>query len=141
MGDSGLDFHHLGLACHQPERAIAFLKSLGYSIGSQFHDALQNVNLIMCTAPALPAVEVIWPAGPDGPLTRILETGREGLYHICYSTNDRALALAALARDGHRLMTVSPPTPAILFDGQTVSFHFLSGFGLLEVLEIQRPPA
>jgi methylmalonyl-CoA/ethylmalonyl-CoA epimerase len=136
MVSDGLAFHHLGLACEHPDRSVAFLRSLGYDIGEASVDTVQNVNLIMCTSATMPAVEVIWPTGPEGPLKKILEVGREGVYHICYSTTDRESALAALAGQGHRLMTVSPPKPAILFGGRTVSFHFVAGFGLIEVLEV-----
>jgi hypothetical protein len=56
------------------------------------------------------------------------------IYHVCYTSSDADAALAALSAAGMEILTVTPPTPAILFGGQAVSFHHISGFGLVEIL-------
>jgi hypothetical protein len=56
------------------------------------------------------------------------------IYHLCYTCPDPAAAIAALEAAGLETVVVSPPTPAILFGGREVSFHHISGFGLIEIL-------
>jgi len=135
-----LAFHHLGLACEKPARGAAFLQSLGYTIGETQFDPLQDVHLIMCTSPSMPAVEIISPAGPGGPLEAILADGDARLYHMCYETTNRDDELKQLKQAGHRILTVLPAKPAVLFGGLTVSFHMVSGFGLIEILERPATP-
>jgi len=43
-------------------------------------------------------------------------------------------ALTALTEAGVEIVPISLPTPAVLFGGQKVSFHHISGFGLIEIL-------
>ena len=68
LDDFGLSFHHLGLAVTRPGEAVGFLQGLGYDAGEAVRDPLQNVDLIWCTHPQMPAVEVIASTGTPGPL-------------------------------------------------------------------------
>jgi hypothetical protein len=56
------------------------------------------------------------------------------IYHLCYASPDPTEALAALEAVGLEIVPVSLPTPAILFGNREVSFHHVSGFGLIEIL-------
>ena len=83
----GLTFHHLGLAAKDPQAAAHFLLGFGYQIGALIVDPLQNVRLRMCTHDEMPNVEIISPAGSEGPLDKLIAAHEEGLvYHICYTT-------------------------------------------------------
>src|SRR5262249_35061354 len=130
-------FHHLGLAVAKPEPALLFLQGLGYKAGRIVFDPLQDVNLQICEHPAMPLVEVICPGKGDGPLNALLIRSLEGLvYHVCYRTADLAASLGALeAQPGLRLVCVSPPHPAVLFNGDLVSFYAIAGMGLIEIVE------
>jgi len=134
----GFTFHHLGLACDGPEPTFGVLTSLGYQVGPTVTDPLQQVELSMCSRSGMPRIEVIWPSNLKGPLQRVLEVAKCGVYHMCFRTPDRTAALRYLSSRGHRVMQVIEPRPAVLFGGASVSFHFISGLGLTEILESER---
>jgi methylmalonyl-CoA/ethylmalonyl-CoA epimerase len=131
-----LTFDHLGLATKSPAKAIAFLQGLGYATLAPVHDPLQQVNLVLCSHAAMPSVEVIYPDASAGPLESVLATNNEAFYHLCYRSPDVTASLAAISADGHRVLTVSAPKPAILFDGRQVSFYMVRGFGLIEIIQV-----
>lgn len=133
-GDYGLTFDHFGLATRHAARTLAFLSGLGYSHGETLHDPLQRVKLTMCTHVSMPAVEVIESAGEPGPLDSVLAQQPESIYHLCFRSNNLAASLLAMKGDGHRVMTVSPPKPAILFGNEPVSFYMVRGMGLIEII-------
>jgi methylmalonyl-CoA/ethylmalonyl-CoA epimerase len=130
-----LKFHHLGVAVRNPAIAEQFLCATGYTKENTVFDPLQNVNLIYFTTAGGPSMEVIYPASDGkGPLNAILKD-REGIaYHVCYAINDRNRTVAELTDQGLRLAPISPAKPATLFPGNTVSFHNVLGFGLVELL-------
>jgi len=127
-------FHHLGLAVASPEEAFRYLAALGYQAGNQAFDPLQRVNLAMRHHPTMPDVEVIWPGQGPSPIDTMIKKTGSMIYHLCYTTSDSDAVLSAWAARGIDVVTVSPPTPAVLFGGQKVSFHHVSGFGLIEIL-------
>lgn len=131
----GLRFHHLGLACRKEGRAECFLAGLGYEIGDWIHDPLQGVRLCLCRSQNMPSVEIVVPAGSSGPLENILKNVDAITYHSCYETQDLDASLQAMKADGHRVICVSSPKPAVLFHGRKVSFYRIRGFGLIELLE------
>jgi Glyoxalase/Bleomycin resistance protein/Dioxygenase superfamily len=133
-GLSGMAFHHFGLAVSAPEEAFRYLALLGYSEGNSVFDPLQQVNLAMRHHALMPDVEVIWPGEGPSPIDNLVKRTGTMIYHVCYTSPDPAAALAALETAGLETMLVSPPTPAILFGGREVSFHQISGFGLIEML-------
>ena len=140
MNGYGLVFHHLGLAVKDPETATTFLRDLGYRIGDAVYDPQQNVNLSLCTADDFPDVEIIWPGDGKGPLDGMLSK-RDGLiYHQCYATDDLDTAIAAMEAAGHRVFTLAPPRPAILFDGLKVSFYEVVDFGTIEIIDRASKP-
>lgn len=136
MNRYGLTFHHFGLAAKQAGKAVAFLKSLGYSIGASVSDDLQNVNLVFCRHDAMPSVEIISPVrnGAPCPLDTFLKSSPALVYHLCFDCKDVQKSVAAMENDQHQVVCVSEPKPAILFGGREVSFYRISGFGLIELL-------
>ncbi|TFV43152.1 VOC family protein [Bradyrhizobium niftali] len=136
---ANLAFHHFGLAVASPDDAFRYLASLGYRAGNSAFDPLQRVNLAMRHHPMMPDVEVIWPGDGPSPIDRLIKKTGTMIYHLCYACADADAALTALSAAGMEILTVSPPTPAILFGGQHVSFHHISGFGLIEILHTGSP--
>jgi len=137
---AGFRFHHFGLAAADPDKAAAFAAKLGYACGPPVFDEKQDVHLRWCEHTSAPALEIVSPAGPDGPLKNILLGQPSSFYHLCYEiAADAADALERLRADGTRVVTVVPPVPAVLFGGRKVSFHMVRGFGLLELLEPAHP--
>lgn len=138
MNIAGLRFHHFGLAVKKPDKAIPFLRLLGYTTGETVFDSLQNVNLIMCESPSMPSVEVIYPTDiQGGPLDNLLKQYKELIYHTCYTTQSITKSVTAIKQSGFRVMEVSAPKPAILFDNRLVAFYQVVGFGLIELLETE----
>jgi methylmalonyl-CoA/ethylmalonyl-CoA epimerase len=136
MAGFGLTFHHLGLAVPRPDEAVTFLSGLGYDIGNRIFDPEQNVNLVLCRHPQMPAVEIICPGHGPGPIDKFVARHAGGIvYHACYETTDLAASLAAIEAVKLRPLCVSPPRPAVLFDGRAVSFYMVVGMGLIEILE------
>jgi hypothetical protein len=138
MNAYGLDFHHLGLAVPKSELAKTFLGDLGYRLGEPVYDSEQNVNLSLCTAEHFPDVEVIWPGEGKTPIDGLLSRHSALVYHMCFATDDLDSTLVQIERAGHRAVTLSPPKPAILFNGLNVSFYEVVGFGTIEILD-RRP--
>jgi hypothetical protein len=130
----GLEFHHFGLAVRKSEKAVQFLRNLNYTIGPSIYDVLQNVNLLMCVHQSMPDVELIYPADSPGPLDNWLRDYNQIIYHLCYTCNDLDWTLTQL-RDAHRVITLLPPKPAILFEYQKVSFYQVQGCGSIEIIE------
>ncbi len=138
MNALGLTFHHLGLAVSRSDATIAFLSQLDYVIGPTIFDPLQNVRLTMCTHPTDPFVEIISPDqdGSKGPVNAMIQKNPLGLvYHSCYTTTNLENTLAQAKVLGLEVFCVSPPKPAVLFEGRKVSFYRLKGMGLIEIIE------
>jgi methylmalonyl-CoA/ethylmalonyl-CoA epimerase len=131
----GLTFHHMGLALRKESAALKFLGGLGYDKNTQVYDPEQKVYLRLCTGYNLPAVELVTAGEEEGPLTPILKRYNELIYHTCYETNDLTASLKSMEDAGLRVVPISPPKSAILFDGRNVSFYTVMGFGLIEILE------
>jgi methylmalonyl-CoA/ethylmalonyl-CoA epimerase len=131
----GLRFHHLGLAVKEPEDALRLLMGMGYKVAVTVRDPLQNVNLALCTRRGMPAIEIISATETPGPLAEILKSNASRIYHICYESKNLERSLNAMEREGNRVLLISPPKPAALFGGRHVSFHLVSGFGMIEILE------
>lgn len=129
-----LTFHHFGLAVRRPDKAFAYLKSLGYTEGRQVYDPLQCVNLAMRYHPAMPDVEVIWPGEVPSPIDNLVKGGKSLIYHLCYVTAQAEQALADLRGAGLQIVEIAPPKPAVLFGGVPVSFHNVIGVGLIEII-------
>ena len=128
-------FHHLGVAVRRKESALVFLKTLGYASGETLLDPLQNVRLTFCTHPSQPAIELIEPGDGAGPLDKLLRDIDTIAYHVCYEVADSKATLKEFEAKGIRTMMVSDVKPAVLFPGCAVSFHFVIGFGLIELVE------
>ena len=131
----GLIFHHFGLAVSDIDQALPFMKGLGYSPGELIYDPQQNVNLIWCDHPQMPSVEIIASNGNPGPLDHYLSNMSDLIYHICFLSQDVKSSLSAIRNDKIRVLPVSPPKPAVLFDWKEVSFYIIKGFGLVELLQ------
>lgn len=90
----------------------------------------------MCVHKTEPAIELIWPGSGKGPIDALVQRHVSGIiYHTCYVTEDLRAALAAFEADGVNPICVSPPKPAVLFNGKKVSFYNIPGVGLVEILQ------
>jgi methylmalonyl-CoA/ethylmalonyl-CoA epimerase len=136
MTGFGLDFHHLGLALRDREQATPFLVGLGYNVGSFIYDPEQNVWLSLCHCPDKPCIELIAPADGQSPIHRMLKREESVMYHTCYAAREPSESVQAMRSAGLVVVEVSPPKPAVLFSGAPVSFYYVDGFGLIELMKL-----
>ncbi len=136
MQNPHLKFHHFGLAVRRPEEAQIFVSTLGYRLGNPVFDPAQNVHLQLCVHETHPVVEIIWPGSAGGPIDKLAQRHASGIvYHVCYETDNLDAALARFNDAKLNVICISPPTPAPLFGGRTVSFYNIIGIGLIEILQ------
>lgn len=135
MKGYGLEFHHLGLAVAKKEKAVRFVRGLGYKVQEQIYDPEQKVYLILCCAEEMPDIEIISKSDEPGPLDVILKEQTALIYHICYKSKDIRLSLELMKEDGNRIIMAHPAKRAILFGNRPVSFYLVDGFGLIEIIE------
>lgn len=134
-----MKFHHFGLLSSDPQSSRRILINLGYQVSEPVDDPLQNVRAFWATHPSMPAVEIITATDTPGPVTKLLKSMKQGVYHLCYEVSDLQSDLAQFGAHG-RVMPVSAPRPAILFQNRLISFHFVENFGLVELMEPANPP-
>lgn len=135
----GIAFHHVGLLTDEPDAAADALTLLGYRVAEPVFDPLQGVNLRMAEAPGQGShIELITPASPDSPLAKLVTRRGAYMYHSCFTVPDVQEALSGFVAKGLRVSTVSTPKPAVLFGGRQVSFHSVTGIGLVEFIEDAR---
>lgn len=136
MQNPHLRFHHLGLAVRRPEEARKFIYGLGYNFEDEVFDPAQNVYLQLCTHKTAPSVEIIWPGKTEGAIHQLVQRQVAGIiYHICFETDNLNAALADFNATDLHVKCISAPTPAPLFGGRHVSFYYVLGIGLIEILE------
>jgi hypothetical protein len=134
MNRYGLKFHHLGLAVKSADAAFRYLEDLGYRPGSTCYDPLQKVYLAMRHHDHMPDVEVIWPGSEVSPIDRVLKRNDGMIYHLCYTSEDVERSVAALADAGLEVLPLGAAQPAVLFDGNEVSFYSITGVGIIEII-------
>ena len=91
----------------------------------------------MCHGENLPAIELVLPLEGLGPLASVLKRQDGIFYHSCYTTEDAKGALRAMKEDGLELTPIGAAKPAVLFGGIAVSFHYIAGFGLIELIHAE----
>lgn len=129
-------FHHLGLLTDNPEAASIALSTLGYFVAEPVVDPLQDVILRMADGgPQTARIEIITPRSLEGPLANLLKRRGDYMYHSCFGVMNVEIVTRKLAEVGLRVVTLSAPKPAILFDNAKVSFHSIEGIGLVEFIE------
>lgn len=129
-----MKFNHFGLAVFNFEPAVSFFRKLGYEVSPPVSDLEQNVELVMCTAQAQPAVELIKALNEKSPVWPFLKKNNEMVYHTCYTVNNIEQAINKNLK-GFRVIKLSEPKPAILFQNALVGFYYVKGIGLIELLE------
>lgn len=133
--------HHVGVAVMSLQEALpTYTAVFGHTLVlGPFVDPIQRVSVCFVGAdnPDEPEIELIEPAPGGSPLAAVLARGI-GAYHVCYEVGDVDQALAH-AR-AHRCHIVSPPVPAVAFNGRRIAWFHMPSRQLVEVLERTREP-
>ncbi|MFO0827689.1 MAG: VOC family protein [Phycisphaerales bacterium] len=128
--------HHLGVAVADIEKALPFYaETLGYRLFDGPHvDPIQRVRVAFLRREGTtdPVIELIAPAADDSPVNNYLRK-EVGAYHMCYEVIGMEATIAALRQRG--CVLVSPPNPAVAFQGRRIAWLFTPTRQLIEVLE------
>lgn len=134
MNVKDLKLAHLGVAVADMQAARDVYTQNGYLCGNVVFDPLQKVNICFAEKPDEPRVELIEPAAPDSPVSKILEGGEPAVaYHVCYAVKNLERAIAELRAEHWAL--VKNPVPAVACGNARVAFLFSKEAGLVELLE------
>ena len=125
-------FHHIAVATENIEQACAALDRYcpTSSSAASVLDPEQGVRLKLVNILGT-ALELVEDQG-DGPVGGWLKRGAR-LYHICFEVDDLDAELDILR--GRGCIVVSPPKPAVLFEGRRVAFVLDRELGLIELLQ------
>jgi methylmalonyl-CoA/ethylmalonyl-CoA epimerase len=139
-GDDELDLHihHVGYAVESiTEYLDKFLAPIfrPRSISPIIEDPLQRVRVAFVELPG-GRLELIEPTDAASPVHQIVQRGRGGLYHLCYTTSRFDLAMERMIENGCR--TLSPPVPAAAFDQKRLVFLMTPYFDIIELVETDK---
>ena len=127
----GLEFHHVGVACASIASEAERLAILGYrQEGEVFVDPRQGVRGIFVGGQH-PRLELLEPYGESGTLSPWIAAGVK-LYHLAYLTGDLHASVERLR--AQRGKVVSPPAPAVAFEGREIAFVMLPNRLLVELV-------
>ncbi|HEX3969460.1 MAG TPA: VOC family protein [Edaphobacter sp.] len=106
-------------------------------ISGPFDDPIQKVSVSFLTQSDsdIAEIELIAPLGEDSPITSTLAKSGGGAYHLCFETTDIEQALVHAKNNG--CIVVSPPVPAVAFDGRRIAWIYTRSRQLFELVEAQ----
>lgn len=81
-------------------------------------------------------IELLCPTSDDSPISKFLDRSGDGLHHICLAVPDIEIALAALAKEGIRLIDAVPRAGA---HGKRIAFVHPKSFGKV-LIELSESP-
>jgi methylmalonyl-CoA/ethylmalonyl-CoA epimerase len=128
---------HVGVAVSTLEPTTELLSALfGYKvISGPFDDPIQKVtvNFLAKSAEDVAEIELIAPLAQDSPIRSMLAKDGGGAYHLCFETSDIDAALAHAKNNG--CIVVSPPVPAVAFEGRRIAWIYTRSRQLFELVE------
>ena len=128
-----LRFHHIGIACRNISKTVAFYTSMGYAASPVVPDELQHVNVCFLDKEGAPRIELLEPLDEENPVARTLAAMGVSPYHMCYEVDDVNEAISALRRQ--RFILVSGPVAACAMQDRLIAFLFNKNTGLIELVE------
>lgn len=135
--DLNFKLMHVGVAVSTLEPTTELLSALfGYKVVSgPFDDPIQKVtvNFLAKSADDVAEIELIAPLAQDSPIRSMLAKDGGGAYHLCFETSDIDRALAHAKNNG--CIVVSPPVPAVAFQGRRIAWIYTRSRQLFELVE------
>ncbi len=130
-------FHHIGIAVNDFDKSLRFYQNIGYTSThtNEIRDEMQKVELFFLTHDIFPDIELVKPYDSQSPIKNYLKDNEPTIYHFCYQVEDFEETTEILKRN-NRIFCVSSPTDAILFNNRPVTFYYINGVGLVELLKI-----
>jgi methylmalonyl-CoA epimerase len=135
--DLGFKLRHVGVAVPKLGPTTDALEALfGYKVVSgPFDDPIQkvSVNFLAKSENDIAEIELIAPLSEDSPITSMLAKGGGAAYHLCFETTDIEQAVAHAKENG--CIIVSPPVPAVAFNGRKIAWIYTRSRQLFELVE------
>ena len=135
--DLGFKLRHVGVAVPKLGPTTDALEALfGYKVVSgPFDDPIQkvSVNFLAKSENDVAEIELIAPLSEDSPITSMLAKGGGAAYHLCFETSDIEQAVAHAKDNG--CIIVSPPVPAVAFNGRKIAWIYTRSRQLFELVE------
>jgi methylmalonyl-CoA/ethylmalonyl-CoA epimerase len=135
--DLGFKLRHVGVAVPKLGPTTDALEALfGYKVVSgPFDDPIQkvSVNFLATSDSDVAEIELIAPLSEDSPITSMLAKGGGAAYHLCFETSDIEQAVAHAKNNG--CVIVSPPVPAVAFNGRRIAWIYTRSRQLFELVE------
>jgi methylmalonyl-CoA epimerase len=123
------EIDHVAIAVNDLDAAIAYYRStFGCEVAHREvveRDGVEEALLRVADS----YVQLLTPTRDDSPVAKFLATRGEGIHHVGYRVDDCAAALAAVKREGHRVIDEAPRPGS---RNTTVAFvHPKTAFGTL----------
>jgi methylmalonyl-CoA epimerase len=135
--DLGFKLRHVGVAVPKLGPTTDALEALfGYKVVSgPFDDPIQkvSVNFLAKSNNDVAEIELIAPLSEDSPITSMLAKGGGAAYHLCFETSDIEQAVVHAKNNG--CVIVSPPVPAVAFNGRRIAWIYTRSRQLFELVE------
>jgi methylmalonyl-CoA/ethylmalonyl-CoA epimerase len=135
--DLGFKLRHVGVAVPKLGPTTDALEALfGYKVVSgPFDDPVQkvSVNFLAKSENDVAEIELIAPLSEDSPITSMLAKGGGAAYHLCFETTDIEQAVTHAKDNG--CIIVSPPVPAVAFNGRKIAWIYTRSRQLFELVE------
>lgn len=127
---------HIGYAVKRLDRALKSFKALGFTFEPTVEDTDRNISIAFGEKDGY-RIELVCPLdkAKESPVDAYLSSVGPTPYHICYVSDDLDGEVAALQKQGFRV--VIEPKPAVAFGGRRVVFMMNLGLGLMEIVEAQ----
>jgi methylmalonyl-CoA/ethylmalonyl-CoA epimerase len=140
FGRLGFKLRHVGVAVRTLGPTTETLKTLfGYRmISGPFDDPIQkvSVNFLTTADNDVAEIELIAPLTEDSPIKSMLAKNTGGAYHLCFETSNIDEALEHAKSQG--CMIVSPPVPAVAFEGRRIAWIYTKTRQLFELVEAKK---
>jgi methylmalonyl-CoA/ethylmalonyl-CoA epimerase len=109
-------------------------------VSGPFDDPIQKVSVefLAQSTEDTAEIELIAPAEEDSPIRSMLAKNGGGAYHLCFETSDIEAALAHAKALG--CVIVSPPVPAVAFQGRRIAWIYTRSRQLFELVEARTNP-
>ena len=135
--DLGFKLRHVGVAVPKLGPTTDALEALfGYKVVSgPFDDPIQkvSVNFLAKSENDVAEIELVAPLGEGSPITSMLAKGGGAAYHLCFETSDIEQAVTHAKNNG--CIIVSPPVPAVAFNGRRIAWIYTRSRQLFELVE------
>ena len=129
-----MQFHHIGMACHNLDTETKHFASLGYQIeGDDFTDPIQGVHGRFL-AGQFPRLELLVPMNTEESVLSPYLKSKIKMYHLAYETPDIEQSIQQLM--SCRAKLVVKPIPAIAFKERHIAFIMLPNMLLIELISI-----